>query len=72
MALAHSAASDLRQRLLTKVANQDFGYIIAKAKQFLDDEVVISIRSSFVVVLLYCIVVLLYCCRPFPKKVVSE
>ena len=34
MALAHSAASDLRQRLLTKVANQDFGYIIAKAKQF--------------------------------------
>ena len=52
MALAHSAASDLRQRLLTKVANQDFGYIIAKAKQFLDDEVVISIRSSFVVVVL--------------------
>ena len=34
MALAHSAASDLRQRLLTKVANQDFGYVIAKAKQF--------------------------------------
>ena len=34
MALAHSAASDLRQRLLTKVANQDFGYVIAEAKQF--------------------------------------
>ena len=34
MALAHSAASDLRQRFLTKVANQDFGYVIAKAKQF--------------------------------------
>ena len=34
MALANSAVSDLRQRLLTKVANQDFGYVIAKAKQF--------------------------------------
>ena len=34
MALAHSAASDLRHRLLTKVVNQDFDYARAKAKQF--------------------------------------
>ena len=34
MALAHRAASDLRQRLLTKVANQNFGQARAKAKQF--------------------------------------